>query len=46
MLLCDAQNRTRKVVMESTTEVVFDVGSLYAHLQGMKDHRKPRGVRY
>lgn len=32
--------------MESTTEVVFDVGSLYAHLQGMKDHRKPRGVRY
>lgn len=27
-------------------EVVFDVGSLYAHLQELKDSRKPRGVRY
>jgi len=27
-------------------EVVFDVGSLYAHLQGLKDKRKPRGIRY
>jgi len=26
--------------------VVFDVGSLYAHLQGLKDSRKPRGIRY
>jgi predicted transposase YbfD/YdcC len=35
--------------MKSNTkgaEVVFDVGSLYAHLQELKDHRKPRGVRY
>lgn len=26
--------------------VVFDVGSLYAHLQVLKDGRKPRGIRY
>ena len=34
--------------MKSITEeeVVFDVGSLYAHLQGLKDKRKPRGIRY
>lgn len=32
--------------MECTTEVVFDVGSLYAHFQEMKDSRKRRGVRY
>jgi predicted transposase YbfD/YdcC len=35
--------------MKSNTiaeEVVFDVGSLYAHLQGLKDSRKPRGIRY
>ena len=32
--------------MECTTEVVFDVGSLYAHFQGMKDSRKRRGLRY
>jgi len=35
--------------MQSNTngeEVVFDVGSLYAHLQELKDSRKPRGVRY
>lgn len=32
----------------NTTEerVVFDVGSLYAHLQELKDRRKPRGIRY
>lgn len=27
-------------------DVVFDVGSLYAQLQKLKDSRKPRGVRY
>jgi predicted transposase YbfD/YdcC len=34
--------------MKSITdeEVVFDVGSLYAHLQGLKDKRRPRGIRY
>lgn len=35
--------------MKSNTgeeEVIFDVGSLYAHLQGLQDRRKPRGVRY
>jgi predicted transposase YbfD/YdcC len=32
--------------MECTTEVVFDVGSLYAHFREMKDKRKPRGLRY
>lgn len=34
--------------MKSNTAggVVFDVGSLYAHLQGLKDKRKPRGIRY
>lgn len=34
--------------MKSITdeEVVFDVGSLYAHLQALKDKRKPRGIRY
>lgn len=32
--------------MECITEVVFEVGSLYAHFQGMKDKRKPRGLRY
>lgn len=32
--------------MECTTEDVFDVGSLYAHFQRMKDKRKPRGLRY
>ena len=26
--------------------VVFDMGSLYAHLQGLKDSRKARGIRY
>ena len=26
--------------------VVFDVGSLYAQLQALKDSRKPRGIRY
>ena len=41
-----AQNRTRKVEMECITEVVFDVGSLYAHLQELKDTRKARGMRY
>ncbi len=32
----------------NTTEerVVFDVGSLYAHLQELKDSRKARGIRY
>ena len=32
----------------NTTEgaVVFDVGSLYAYLQELKDSRKPRGIRY
>lgn len=30
----------------SEDRVVFDVGSLYAHLQEMKDCRKPRGKRY
>lgn len=29
-----------------TGEVVFDAGSLYAHLQELKDKRSPRGVRY
>jgi predicted transposase YbfD/YdcC len=35
--------------MKSNTmeeEIVFDVGSLYAHLQELKDSRKPRGIRY
>jgi predicted transposase YbfD/YdcC len=34
--------------MKSITNegVVFDVGSLYAHLQELKDKRKPRGIRY
>ena len=34
--------------MKSITEekVVFDVGSLYAHLQELKDKRMPRGIRY
>jgi predicted transposase YbfD/YdcC len=34
--------------MKSITdeEVVFDVGSLYAHPQELKDKRKPRGIRY
>ncbi len=34
--------------MESTTEVgsVFDIGSIYACLQGLSDNRKRRGVRY
>lgn len=34
--------------MKSITEeeVVFDAGSLYAQLQGLKDKRKPRGIRY
>jgi len=27
-------------------DVVFDVGSLYAQLQVLKDGRKPRGIRY
>ena len=48
MLMCSAQNTTRKVEMECNTgaEVLFDVGSLYAHLQELKDSRKPRGLRY
>ena len=48
MLLCSAQTIPRKVKMKSITkaEVVFDVGSLYAHLQELKDKRKPRGIRY
>ena len=32
--------------MECTTEVVFDVGSLYSRFQEMKDSRKRRGLRY
>lgn len=35
--------------MKSNTReerVVFDVGSLYAQLQELKDRRKPRGIRY
>jgi len=32
--------------MECITERVFDVGSLFAHFQGLKDSRKPRGLRY
>lgn len=32
--------------MECTTEAVFDVGSLYAQFQKMRDRRKPRGMRY
>jgi predicted transposase YbfD/YdcC len=34
--------------MKSITEaeVVFDVGSLYAHLLGLNDKRKSRGIRY
>ena len=39
----------RKVKTQSNTteeDVMFDVGSLYAHLQQLKDNRKPRGVRY
>lgn len=27
-------------------EVIFDVGSLYAHFHKLKDSRKPRGLRY
>src|SRR5512144_1311319 len=49
MLLCSAQTIPRKVKMKSNTSqarVVFDVGSLYAHLQVLKDGRKPRGIRY
>ncbi|HSQ61082.1 MAG TPA: hypothetical protein VLT84_11765, partial [Acidobacteriota bacterium] len=47
MLLCSAQTIPRKVKMESNTSggsMVFDVGSLYAYLQGMQDKRKPRGI--
>lgn len=35
-------------MQSNTTEedVVFDVGSLYALLQNLKDSRKPRGIRY
>jgi predicted transposase YbfD/YdcC len=35
-------------MQSNTTEedVVFDVGSLYALLQKLKDSRKPRGIRY
>jgi len=35
-------------MQSNTTEddVVFDVGSLYAYLEKLKDSRKPRGVRY
>jgi len=32
--------------MECTTEVVFDVGSLYSRFEELKDSRKPRGLRY
>ena len=33
--------------MECSTEgVVFDVNSLYAHFQTLKDSRKPKGLRY
>ena len=32
--------------MECTTEVVIDVGSLYSRFEGLKDSRKPRGLRY
>ena len=32
--------------MECTTEVVFDVGSLYRRFEGMQDKRKARGLRY
>jgi hypothetical protein len=34
--------------MESNTQagLVFDVGSLYAHFQGLSDKRKRRGLRY
>jgi len=34
--------------MECSTEegVVFDVDSLYAHFQSLKDSRKPKGLRY
>jgi len=32
--------------MECTTEVVFDVGSLYSRFERLKDSRKPRGLRY
>ena len=32
--------------MECTTEVVFDVGSLYNRFEGMKDKRKTKGLRY
>ena len=28
--------------MECTTEVVFDVGSLYSRFQELRDSRKPR----
>lgn len=28
------------------TEIVFEVGSLYAHLQTLQDKRKPKGLRY
>lgn len=49
MLLCSAQTIPRKVKMQSNTnkeDIVFDVGSLYAHLQDLKDGRKARGIRY
>jgi predicted transposase YbfD/YdcC len=38
----------RKVKMECNTEtgVVFDMRSLYARLQGLRDRRKPKGLRY
>jgi predicted transposase YbfD/YdcC len=47
MLLCSAQNNnTRKVAMESNTQRIFNVGSLYACFQKMNDRRKNRGKRY
>jgi hypothetical protein len=30
----------------SETEVIFDLGSLYAYFESLQDKRKPRGLRY
>ena len=49
MLLCKRTNNTKEgqdKVYHSRGGSCFDVGSLYAQLQGLKANRKPRGVHY
>jgi predicted transposase YbfD/YdcC len=47
MLLCEAQiQNTRKVMMESNTGQVLDLGSLYQRFARLHDKRKAKGKRY